>query len=139
MAEERSVSGPIVLFDGVCNFCSVSVGFIVRRERRGCFRFAALQSAAGGELLARHGLTADAGETFVLIEGGRAYTRSGAALRIARRLRFPYPLLFGLIVVPAIVRDFAYGWFARRRYRWFGRRDECMTPAPELRGRFLPD
>ena len=129
----------VVLFDGLCNVCSASVRFIVRRDPKDRLRFAALQSNAGEELLARHGLATDECETFVLIERGRAYTRSGAALRIARRLRFPYPLLYGLIVVPPFARDFAYGWFARRRSRWFGKRDECMTPTEELRERFLPD
>lgn len=138
MPDERP-RGAIVLFDGVCNFCSASVGFIVRRDPRGRFRFAALQSPAGQALLERHGLTADADETFVLIEGDRAYTRSTAVLRVARGLRVPWPLLFGLIVVPPFLRDFAYGWFARRRYRWFGRREQCMTPTEELRERFLPD
>jgi predicted DCC family thiol-disulfide oxidoreductase YuxK len=77
--------------------------------------------------------------TFVLIEGRRAYTRSTAVLRVVRRLRLPWPLLYALIVIPPFARDLAYGWFARRRYRWFGRRDECMTPDADLRERFLAD
>jgi predicted DCC family thiol-disulfide oxidoreductase YuxK len=129
----------VVLFDGLCNVCSDSVRFIVRRDPKGRYRFAALQSKAGRALLERAGLAAEADATVVLIEGGRAHTRSGAALRIARRLRFPYPLLYGLVVVPPFARNFAYGWFARRRYRWFGKRAECMTPTEELRDRFLPD
>jgi predicted DCC family thiol-disulfide oxidoreductase YuxK len=75
----------------------------------------------------------------VLIEGRRAYTRSGAALRILRQMPFPWPLNFALIAVPAPLRDLAYDFFARRRYRWFGRRTECPAPSPEARERFLVD
>ena len=76
-------------------------------------------------------------DSIVLIDEGRLFTRSTAALRIARRLRFPWPLLYGLIVVPRPLRDFLYDWVARNRYRWFGKRDSCMLPTPELRARFL--
>ncbi|HET9476124.1 MAG TPA: DCC1-like thiol-disulfide oxidoreductase family protein [Dehalococcoidia bacterium] len=133
------MSHPIVLFDGICNFCDASVNWIIARDRRGIFRFAALQSAAGERLQREYGLDPTALDTLVLVEGYRAHRRSGAALRVLRQLRLPWPLLFGLIVVPPFVRDFVYDFFARRRYRWFGRREECMLPAPEVRDRFLVD
>jgi predicted DCC family thiol-disulfide oxidoreductase YuxK len=129
----------IVLFDGVCNFCNGSVRFIIRRDRRGYFRFAALQSNVGAELEERYGLDPSALDTLVLIEGRGVYTKSAAALRIARRLRWPWVALYALIVVPRRLRDLAYDWFARRRYRWFGRREECMVPSPKMRERFLTD
>jgi predicted DCC family thiol-disulfide oxidoreductase YuxK len=128
-----------VLFDGVCNLCNATVNWIIARDRKGLFRFAALQSAAGERLQRERGLDPTALDTLVLVEGGRTYRKSSAGLRIVRRLCWPWPLLFGLIAVPAFMRDFAYGWFARRRYRWFGRKDECMAPAPEVRERFLLD
>ena len=134
-----SESHPVVLFDGVCNLCNATVNWIIARDRKGLFRFAALQSVAGERLQREHGLDPSALDTLVLIEGGRTYRKSSAGLRIVRRLCWPWPLLFGLIAVPAFMRDFAYGWFARRRYRWFGRKDECMAPAPEVRERFLLD
>jgi predicted DCC family thiol-disulfide oxidoreductase YuxK len=130
---------PIVLFDGVCNFCNRSVSFVIKHDRRGYFRFAALQTAKGGEVARRHGIDPERLETFVLVENGRAYRKSGAALRVARRLGGPYALAYGLISIPPFMRDFFYDWFARRRYRWFGKRDECMVPSPELRERFLTD
>jgi predicted DCC family thiol-disulfide oxidoreductase YuxK len=134
-----SESHPIVLFDGVCNFCDASVNWIIAHERKALLRFAALQSPAGERLQREYGLDPTALDTLVLIEAGRTYRKSGAALRIMRRLRWPWPVLFGLVVVPAFIRDFAYGWFARRRYQWFGRKDECMAPSAEVRERFLVD
>jgi predicted DCC family thiol-disulfide oxidoreductase YuxK len=132
-----SESHPIVLFDGVCNLCNATVNWIMARDRKGLFRFAALQSPSGERLQRDYGLDPSALDTLVLIESGRVYRKSGAALRAVRRLRWPWPLLFGLIAVPAFARDLVYGFLARRRYRWFGRKDECMVPSPEVRERFL--
>src|SRR5438067_13913252 len=113
--------GGIVLFDGVCNLCNASVGFIVDRDRRGYFQFAALQSEVGQRLLASHGPLPATIDSVALLEGGRLYTRSRAALRIARRLDGLWPLLFALSILPAPIADAAYAWVARNRYRWFGR------------------
>jgi predicted DCC family thiol-disulfide oxidoreductase YuxK len=123
----------IVLFDGVCNLCNGLVQFILPRDPAGRFRFASLQSDA-----ARRLLKGDAPvETIVLIEEGKTYVKSAAALRIARRLRFPWPLLYALTVVPRGLRDIVYDWVARHRYVWFGKRDVCMVPSPQWRGRFM--
>jgi predicted DCC family thiol-disulfide oxidoreductase YuxK len=140
-ALERGASPerPIVLFDGVCNLCNRSVNFIIDRDQQGVFRFASQQSAAGRELLARCGLPADELSTMVLIEGERHYTRSSAALRIARRLRFPWRLLFGLIVIPPPLRNLGYRLIAHNRYRWFGKTESCRVPTPDLRERFLDE
>jgi predicted DCC family thiol-disulfide oxidoreductase YuxK len=129
--------GAIVLFDGVCNLCSASVTFIVDRDRRGYFSFAALQSEVGRALLIGLDLPPDALGSVVLIERGRAYTRSLAALRIARHLDGAWPLLFGLMIVPRSLADAVYDWVARNRYRWFGRTESCRLPTPELSARFL--
>jgi predicted DCC family thiol-disulfide oxidoreductase YuxK len=127
----------IVLFDGVCNLCNGSVTFIIKRDPERRLRFAALQSDSGRALLGKVGLPRDALDTLVLVEGGRAYTRSTAALRIARRLSGLWPLFYGLIVVPRPLRDLLYRAVARNRYRWFGKRDTCMLPTPDLQERFL--
>jgi predicted DCC family thiol-disulfide oxidoreductase YuxK len=127
----------IVLFDGVCNLCNTSVLFIIDRDPAGRFRFAPLQSEQANELLGTSGATPlDAGSV-ILIEEGRRYERSTAALRIARRLSGGWPLLYAFSVVPRPVRDAVYDWIARNRYRWFGRRDTCRMPTPELADRFL--
>lgn len=128
----------IILIDGVCHLCHGLTRFIVRRDSAGYFHFASLQSEVGQSLLERGGLQGDdAGETMVLVEGGSYYTRSQAALRIARKLRFPWPLAYALIVVPRPIRDRAYRLVAKNRYRWFGRSETCMVPTPDVRRRFL--
>lgn len=125
----------IVLFDGVCNFCDHAVMFIVDRDRHGHFAFAPLQSPFAARLLASHGMSGLS--TMVVVEGERVYTRSAAALRIARRLDGLWPLLSVLWLVPKPLRDAAYSHFAANRYKWFGRLDACRVPTPELRSRFL--
>lgn len=134
-----SGANPVVLFDGVCNLCNGSVNFLLDRDHRETFRFASLQSDAGQRLLAEHGLPADDFDSFVLVEEGRAYTRSTAALRVARRLGFPWRLASLLLVIPAFLRDPFYDLVAKNRYRWFGKEETCRVPTPELRARFLPD
>jgi predicted DCC family thiol-disulfide oxidoreductase YuxK len=128
---------PIVLFDGVCNFCNGSINFIIRRDRSKIFRFAPLQSKAGAKVLRQFGLPPDWVETIVLVEDGGCYTRSTAALRIVRRLGGPWSILYVLRVIPAAARDTIYDLIARNRYRWFGRKNACMIPTPEVRERFL--
>lgn len=139
MSEPASDSPPVVLFDGVCNLCNGAVQFIVDRDPEGTFRFASLQSERAAALLREQGREPPAGdpESLVLIEGGRLYERSTAALRIARRLRGAWPLLYTFVVVPRFVRDAVYRLIARNRYRWFGKSAECRVPTPELRARFL--
>lgn len=127
----------LVLFDGVCNLCNGFVQFVIARDPHGRFQFAALQSETARRLLERHGAPDPLPDAIVLVEDGRLYTRSTAALRIARQLTFPWPLTAVCFVVPRPVRDWAYALIARRRYRWFGRRETCMMPTPELRARFL--
>ncbi len=127
----------IVLFDGTCKFCDASVNFIIDRDRAARVQFASLQSPIGERLLRRFGLRTDNFDTLVLVEGDECYTRSTAALRIARRLDGWWPYLSALLLVPPFLRDFAYEVFARNRYRWFGRFDACRIPAPELQRRFL--
>jgi predicted DCC family thiol-disulfide oxidoreductase YuxK len=126
----------LLLFDGVCNVCNASVLFIVDRDPREHFQFASLQSELGARTLREHGLPMDL-DTVVLIEGGKAYVRSSAALRVARRLRWPWPLLYALVLVPRGLRDVLYNAFASRRYALFGKSDSCRVPTPELRRRML--
>ena len=128
---------PIVLFDGVCNLCHGTVQFVIAHDSAARFRFAPLQSDAAQRLLRERAAVGPLPDSVALIEGGRLYTRSTAALRIARGLRFPWPLLYGLIIVPRPLRDVIYDLIARYRYKWFGRRDSCMMPSAKVQGRFL--
>jgi predicted DCC family thiol-disulfide oxidoreductase YuxK len=125
----------IVLFDGVCHLCQRSVRFIVAHDPAGYFGYAPLQSPAAREWLPPDAMATGPGESLVLVEGGRVFTRSTAALRIARRLGgswSPWRLLAMFLVIPAPLRDAVYDWMARRRYQWFGRSDACEI-APEAR------
>lgn len=129
---------PIVLFDGVCSLCAGVVRFAIARDPEARFRFAPLQSPLARALLDRHGCDPGALDTVVLVDGDGAHVRSSAALRIAAGLRGPWRALGPLLLrVPRPLRDAVYRWIARHRYRWFGRRDECLVPAPEIRSRFL--
>lgn len=128
---------PIILFDGVCNLCNASVQWVLRRDRAGQFRFAALQSETGQRLLAAHGLAQVSFDTVVLADGDRIFTRSDAALEIARRLGAPWSGLALLRWIPRRLRDAVYNWVARHRYRWFGRQEACLLPRPEWKERFV--
>ena len=128
---------PIILFDGVCNLCNRSVQFIIKRDKKGLFRFASLQGKAGHDLLQQYDLPYDTLYSFVLIENGKAYTRSTATLRVLRKLGGGWKLLYGLIILPPFLRNAIYNWIARNRYKWYGKREECMVPTPELKSRFL--
>ena len=128
---------PIILFDGVCNLCHASVQWVIEHDPEGIFRFASLQSEIAEEIFTRTGVEGEKLDSVALFEEGRLYQRSTAALRIARKLDAPWSLLFNLIVIPAFIRDAVYDLIARNRYRWFGRRESCMVPSPELKERFL--
>lgn len=128
---------PVLFFDGVCNLCNASVQWVLRHDRRGQFRFAALQSELGRQVLAQHGINAGALDTVVLLAEGRVYTRSDAALELLRRLGGPWAGLSILRRLPRPLRDAVYNWIARNRYRWFGRQESCWLPRPEWKSRFL--
>jgi predicted DCC family thiol-disulfide oxidoreductase YuxK len=135
---ERHADRPILLYDGVCNLCNGVTRFVIRHDPApGRFRFAALQSELGLQILREHGLKRDIVDSFVMIEGERVHLRSTAGLCVLRRLGFPWSLLYACIAVPRPLRDAVYDWVARNRYRWFGRQDDCVVPTPEIRSRFL--
>jgi predicted DCC family thiol-disulfide oxidoreductase YuxK len=128
---------PVLLFDGVCNLCNGVVQFLVPRDPDGTLRFASLQSEAAAELLAECDLPSDSTESVVLVEDGTCYEKSAAAIRVAEHLGGVYALASVFRYVPRRVRDALYDFVAERRYRWFGKRERCMVPSPDLRSRFL--
>ncbi|CAH1203471.1 MULTISPECIES: thiol-disulfide oxidoreductase DCC family protein [Paenibacillus] len=128
---------PIVLVDGVCHFCQGVTKWIIKRDPKGKYHFASLQSDVAKRLLEQGRLPVDRMDTFVLIEDGKYYTRSTAALKLAKGLKFPYPLLYGFVIIPRPLRDAVYGVIARNRYRWFGKDETCMLPSPDIKDRFL--
>src|SRR5215213_3673186 len=116
----------VILFDGVCNFCNSSVNFIIERDPAGYFKFAPLQSEIGEKLLAENGVDKVETDSVVLIEDGKVYTHSTAALRVARKLDGAWRWFYYFIFVPRFIRDAFYKLFAKYRYRLFGKKDECM-------------
>ena len=131
------MSHAIILFDGVCNFCNWSVDFIARHDPDNYFQFGALQSESGKALLQKYGWTENNLDTLILIEDGQIYSRSTAALQIAKHLSGWYSLLYDFIVIPAFIRDPFYDLFATVRYSLFGKKTECRVPTKEEMGRFI--
>lgn len=127
----------IVLFDGVCNFCNNSINFIIRHDRKDLFRFAPLQSEAGEKIKSLYAIPEKFMDSVILVEKGKVYTKTTAALRIARRLNGAWPLLYAFIIVPPFIRDIAYNIVAKYRYKWWGEKESCMIPTPEVRQKFL--
>jgi predicted DCC family thiol-disulfide oxidoreductase YuxK len=130
-------SNPIILFDGVCNLCNGAVQFVIKNDKDKRFRFAALQSEIGVELSKKYELPTGTMNTFVAIINDQSYTRSTAALEVAKLLGGVWSLAYVFIIVPPIIRDGIYDWISKNRYRWFGKKESCMIPTPDLRERFL--
>ena len=130
-------SGPVILFDGVCNLCNGSVLFVIKRDPQGIFRFATLQGSVARELLVKHDMDSDALYSIILVDGSRVYQRSRAALEVVKRLTGLWPLLYVFIIVPPFLRDAVYDWISSNRYQWFGKKNECTIPTPELKSRFI--
>ncbi|WP_207433894.1 thiol-disulfide oxidoreductase DCC family protein [Sabulibacter ruber] len=126
-----------VLFDGVCNLCNGFVQFVINHDPEGYFHFTSLQSEMGQKVLKAHGLPTEQFKTVLLLENGKLYSRSTAALRIVRRLNGGWSLLYAFLLVPTFLRDPLYDWVSRNRYKWFGQQESCMLPTPELKARFL--
>ena len=127
----------IVLFDGVCNLCSKSVQFILKRDKKNQFLFGSLQGAYGQEMLKKYELPANEFNSFMLIEGDKLYTKSSGALRMLKHLGGGWGLLYVFIIVPKFIRDGIYNWIAKNRYKWYGKMNECWLPKPEWKTRFL--
>ena len=134
---KAGVDKPIILFDGICNLCQGSVQFVLKHDKKRQFLFASLQSTIATELISSYQNTSPRTDSFVLVENGKMYMRSTAALRVCRRLNGWLPLLYGLIIIPRFIRDVVYDLVARNRYKWFGKLNECWVPTPELSARFL--
>ena len=130
------MAAPILLFDGVCNLCNSSVQFIIERDTEGIFKFAALQSELGQELLKKFGQDTTDFDTIVLVENDEFYTKSDAALRVAKSLK-GIQWLWVFRFVPRFIRDGVYSLISKNRYRWFGKEESCWLPTPDLKTRFL--
>lgn len=129
--------GPIILFDGVCNFCNSTVNFIIKQDKKNVFRFAALQSEAGQKLLDQYHLEKNNFDSFILIDKGKVYKSSTAGLKLYNRLSWYWKWTQVFWIVPRFIRNSVYNLIARNRYKWFGKKDACMLPSPDVKSRFL--
>lgn len=127
----------IILFDGVCNFCSFWVNFVIKRDKKDIFRFAALQSEKAKELTSRFSIDISKPDTFILITDDKFFTKSTAALLVCRELNGVVRILYPFIVLPKIFRDFIYDMIAENRYKLFGKRESCRVPTEADRLKFL--
>lgn len=131
----------IILFDGVCNLCNGAINFVIDRDKSDVFRYASLQGKTGARLLAERNIDPEETDSIVLIEPGMAwFVKSDAAIEIARDLGWPWKALsLFSYILPGVFRDKIYDLIAANRYKWFGRKEQCMIPTPALRSKFLDD
>jgi predicted DCC family thiol-disulfide oxidoreductase YuxK len=129
------MTNPIILFDGVCNFCNSSVNFVIAHDKKAHFKFAPLQSEIGKGFVEKFELNEV--DSIILVEDGKAFTHSTAALKFIKHLDGIWSWAYIFIIIPRPIRDFFYKLFAANRYRLFGKKEVCMMPTPEIRARFL--
>ena len=128
---------PVILFDGVCNLCNSSVQYVIKHDPEHIFRFASLQSPFGQKFLSDNHLSSNNINSFILFSNNKIYTRSTAALQVAKRLKGLMKLLYFFMIVPGFIRDGVYNIIAKNRYKWFGKEETCWLPTPELKNLFL--
>ena len=128
---------PVIFFDGICNYCNKVISFIIRKDKKKIFRFAALQSNAGQRTLQQLNLATDKFESFILLDKGKVYQKSSAVLRLYNKLPWYWKWTQLFWIFPVFIRDYFYNIIARNRYLWFGKRNNCMIPAQGVKERFL--
>ena len=137
MIHSPSLPHPVILFDGVCNLCSGSVQFIIKHDPQQQFRFASLQSAFGQQVLEKYNLPVTTFGSFILLDNGSIYTKSSGALRVAKKMNGAWPALNIFMIVPPFIRNAVYDYVAKNRYQWFGKKEECWIPTPNLKQLFI--
>lgn len=118
-------NSPLILYDGVCNLCNHSIRFVIKNDKNGIFKFASLQSETGKEVLVAHHLNEENFNSFILIENGKLFFKSTAALKVLKKLSGPIKLMYIFIIIPAFLRNIIYDIVARNRYNWFGKTENC--------------
>ncbi len=127
----------IILFDGICNLCNSSIIFVIKHDSKELFRFAPLQSDIGQTLIKKHKIDPSKVDSIILVDQEKVHIKSSAALRIARHLSGGYSFLSIFLIFPAFLRNVIYDYIARNRYKWYGKKESCMIPTPELKAKFL--
>lgn len=136
--ENLPITKKIILFDGVCNLCDSAIQFIIKHDKNDVFRFVALQSELGQEIVNHIGLDSTKIDSIILYEPGKAYYyKAEAAIKIASNLSGLYSLIKIFSILPNVINNSVYDYIARNRYKWYGKKDACMIPTPELKAKFL--
>lgn len=137
LKKSSSLPNHLVLFDGICNLCATSVQTMIKMDKKGLLKFASLQSNIGQELLQQYELPTQSFKSFLYIKNGQLFTKSDAALQIGMSLGGFWNIAYVGLIIPKFIRDGIYSTIAKNRYKWFGKKDQCMMPTPELRERFV--
>ena len=128
----------LILFDGICNLCNASVLYVIKRDRQDLFMFAPLQSNIGKQIIEKYNIDSNKTDSIILYESEKGISyKSTAALKIASKLTFPSNLLSIFLIIPAFIRNWVYDYIAKNRYKWYGKKEQCMIPIPELEVKFL--
>ncbi len=128
----------LILFDGVCNLCNGAIQFMIKHDKNDTFRYAALQSDIGKKLIEERNIDTKKVDSIILIEPGVAYyDKSDAALQIGKQLKGYRTISSILYLIPSGLRNIVYDFIARNRYKWYGKKEACMIPTPELKAKFL--
>jgi predicted DCC family thiol-disulfide oxidoreductase YuxK len=128
----------LILFDGVCNLCNASVLYVIKRDKKDLFRFATLQSDIGKQIVQQYNL--DSAKTDSILhysETNGLSSKSSAVLQVARHLGFPNNLMCIFFIIPPFIRNWVYDYIAKNRYKWYGKRKQCMVPTHLLKKKFL--
>jgi len=128
----------LILFDGVCNLCNASVLYVIKRDKRDLFMFAPLQSNIGKQIIKKYNIDSNKTDSIILLEPEKGISyKSTAALKIVSKLTFPSNLLSIFLIIPPFIRNWVYNYIAKNRYKWYGKKENCMIPTPELSAKFL--
>ncbi|PTM05784.1 MAG: thiol-disulfide oxidoreductase [Bacteroidetes bacterium] len=138
MINELPKHRQLILFDGVCNLCNSSINYVIKHDKGKVFMFAPLQSDVGKKIIKTYNLNTSKTDSILLYsEDHELKIKSSAAIAIAFKLGFPRNLLSIFYIVPPFIRNWVYDYIAKNRYKWYGKKDACMIPTPELQERFL--
>lgn len=128
----------LILFDGVCNLCNASVLYVIKRDKNNVFMFATLQSDVGKQIIQQYHLDASKTDSILLYSETKGlFIKSSATLQIAKHLGFPNNLMRIFFIIPPFIRNYAYDYVAKNRYKWYGKKEQCMVPTPGLKAKFL--
>ncbi|AXP82345.1 hypothetical protein CJ739_3283 [Mariniflexile rhizosphaerae] len=128
----------LILFDGVCNLCNSSVQYVIKHDKNNVFLFAALQSDTGQQIIEAYKINTNKVDSILLYTPGKGVDyKSTAALKIASQLGFPQNLMTAFFIIPPFIRNWVYDYIAKNRYKWYGKKESCWIPTPELKSKFL--